>query len=209
MDNKTAKKICSNLINANGSDYNPIDKIERYIALLLEENGNHNLIGRSTEDSIWSRHILDALQLLSFLKDSKVNNVVDIGSGCGVPAIPLAICNSNQFFTLVEKSPVKYNFLCKVADLLDLQNVSIKCCKVEDLRLKNENVLFISRAFKSIKDTFDMLHLGMRECNFLLLKGDSVQQEILEAEKKYKFSYVLHQSITGKGFVIEIKLQNN
>ena len=61
-----------------------IDKLKKFVELILNENKNHNLIAKSTEASIWDRHILDSAQLVKFI-DFKANSMADLGTGAGFP----------------------------------------------------------------------------------------------------------------------------
>ena len=98
-----------------------IEKVKKFVELILNENKNHNLIAKSTESSIWDRHILDSAQLVKFI-DFKLTSLADLGSGAGFPGLIIEIFNKNKDFhvKLYEKSPVKRQFLSKVIKELDL-----------------------------------------------------------------------------------------
>ena len=98
-----------------------IEKLKKFVELILNENKNHNLIAKSTESSIWDRHILDSAQLVKFI-DFKLNSLADLGSGAGFPGLIIEIFNKNKDFhvKLYEKSPVKRQFLSKVIKELNL-----------------------------------------------------------------------------------------
>ena len=98
-----------------------IEKLKKFVELILNENKNHNLIAKSTESSIWDRHILDSAQLVKFI-DFKLTSLADLGSGAGFPGLIIEIFNKNKDFhvKLYEKSPVKRQFLSKVIKKLDL-----------------------------------------------------------------------------------------
>ena len=63
--------------------------LDAFVALLGRWNATHNLVSRETLDSIWTRHIADALQLLPLIRPAD-SRIADLGSGGGIPAIPLA-----------------------------------------------------------------------------------------------------------------------
>ena len=73
-----------------------IEKLKRFIHLVLKENKNHNLIAKSTENQIWVRHILDSAQLVKFI-DFKSNSLADFGTGAGFPGLVIEIFNENEF----------------------------------------------------------------------------------------------------------------
>ena len=71
----------------------------KYIMILDEHQKNMNLIGRSTRNNIWSRHLLDSAQILRLLpKQNNKNFIIDVGTGAGLPGIVLAIFNKNPSF---------------------------------------------------------------------------------------------------------------
>ena len=88
------------------------NKIDNYIQLLLKWNNRINLIGKSTIDDLWNRHIVDSAQLINFLTDEEIKNAVcaDFGSGAGFPGIILSMLGLKHM-TLIEKSIQKCNFL--------------------------------------------------------------------------------------------------
>ena len=79
------------------------DDLERYAALLRKWNAVQNLVSRETVDELWPRHIDDSLQLMKFVRATDLR-VIDLGSGGGFPAIPMAIASrgTERRFTLVE-----------------------------------------------------------------------------------------------------------
>ena len=93
-----------------------IDKIKKYIDLLLIFNKKYNLISKSTEKEIWYRHILDSAQIIQYIDFNKDDILSDLGSGAGLPGVVLSIANNNPNFhvKLYEKSPVKRAFLSEI-----------------------------------------------------------------------------------------------
>ena len=93
-----------------------IDKISKYIDLLLIFNKKYNLISKSTENEVWSRHILDSAQIIKYIDFNKGHILSDFGSGAGLPGVILSIANTNPNFhvKLYEKSPVKRAFLADI-----------------------------------------------------------------------------------------------
>ena len=98
-----------------------VEKLKKFTNLVLKENKNYNLIAKSTENQIWSRHILDSAQLVKLI-DFNLNSLADLGSGAGFPGIVIDIFNKNKAFhvKLYEKSRVKRRFLKGVIKELDL-----------------------------------------------------------------------------------------
>ena len=110
MDDQKVIKILQNDL---GFSNKTIDKIREFNSYLLKYNTKYNLISKSTEKSLWLRHILDSAQIIRFIDIKKVNNIVDLGSGAGFPGLIIALFAENRVFhvKLYEKSPVKRHFL--------------------------------------------------------------------------------------------------
>lgn len=184
-----------------------IEKLKIYHKFLIEKNKTLNLIGKKTEKSIFSRHFKDSAQIYDLL-DKKLD-IIDIGSGAGFPGVIVKILMENESLNgniiLIEKSPKKSNFLRDLCIKLEL-NV-----KIENKRLEIYDFLetstVVSRAFKSILDTFDIIYRNIENIKELvLLKGKTYQQEIDDAKKKYTFELEKFRSITSdESSIIKIK----
>jgi 16S rRNA (guanine527-N7)-methyltransferase len=185
-----------------------MEKLKIYQKFLIEKNKTLNLIGKNTEKSIFSRHFKDSAQIYDLL--NKKLNIIDIGSGAGFPGIIIKILMENESLKgniiLVEKSSKKSNFLRDLCIKLDLK------VKIENRRLEIydflENSTVVSRAFKSILDTINILYRDIENIKELvLLKGKTYQKEIDDAKKKYTFDLEKFRSITADGSSI-IKIKN-
>ena len=103
-----------------------LDQLGQYLALLVEANETTNLTRIVDPDDAWPRHILDALQLLALLGELPPEaKVLDVGSGGGIPAIPLAIVRPDLQFTLLEATGKKAEFLSSTTHALGLGNVNV------------------------------------------------------------------------------------
>jgi len=184
-----------------------IEKLKIYHKFLIEKNKTLNLIGKNTEKSIFSRHFKDSAQIYNLI-DKKLD-IIDIGSGAGFPGIIVKILmeneNLNGNIILIEKSPKKSEFLRDLCIKLDLK------VKIENRRLEIydflKNSTVVSRAFKSILDTIDILYRNIKNIKELvLLKGKTYQQEVDNAKKKYTFELEKFRSITSdESSIIKIK----
>ena len=93
-----------------------IKKLRIYHDSILEFNKRYNLISKSTEKTIWFRHILDSAQIVRFLDSKSPNKIADFGSGAGFPGLVLAMMG-NKNIHLVESDQKKCTFLREVAML--------------------------------------------------------------------------------------------
>lgn len=185
-----------------------IEKLKIYQKFLIEKNKKLNLISKSTEKSIFSRHFKDSAQIYDLI-DKKLD-IIDIGSGAGFPGIIVKILMENESLKgnviLIEKSPKKSNFLRDLCIKLDLK------VKIENRRLEIydflENSTVVSRAFKSTLNTINILYKNIENIKELvLLKGKTYQQDIDDAKKKYTFELEKFRSITSDDSSI-IKIKN-
>lgn len=109
-----------------------MSKLLIYIGLVQKWSQAINLVSRSDINRLLERHVLDSLSVDSLLNDGKV---IDIGSGAGLPGLPLAICRPDLQFTLVERSEKRSRFLRLAKSELNLENVD---CLQKDLTALDE-----------------------------------------------------------------------
>ncbi|MEY4846887.1 MAG: hypothetical protein RJA54_760, partial [Pseudomonadota bacterium] len=165
-----------------------IEKLNKYKDFLVSSNKVLNLIGKTTENHIFSRHFIDSAQIYDLIEDKL--EIIDLGSGAGFPGVILKILmdynKKDVNITLIEKSPKKCQFLHDLNDKLDL-NIKIVNLKIEKFKL-NKISTIVSRAFKNTVDTIDILFKNNDKIeSIILLKGKTYQQELEEAKKKYTF----------------------
>jgi len=183
-----------------------IEKLNKYKDFLVRSNKLLNLIGKTTENHIFSRHFTDSAQIYDLIEDK--SEIIDLGSGAGFPGVILKILmDYNKIdgnITLIEKSPKKCKFLQDLTDKLDL-TVKIVNLKTENFKL-NKISTIVSRAFKSTVDTMDILLKNNDKIeSIILLKGKTYQQELEDAKKKYTFDVEKFRSITSdESFILKI-----
>jgi 16S rRNA (guanine527-N7)-methyltransferase len=183
-----------------------IEKLNKYRDFLVSSNKLLNLIGKTTENHIFSRHFTDSAQIYDLIEDK--SEIIDLGSGAGFPGVILKILmDYNKIagnITLIEKSPKKCKFLKDLTDKLDL-TIKIVNLKIENFNL-NKISTIVSRAFKNTVDTMDILFKNNDKIkSIILLKGKTYQQELEDAKKKYTFDVEKFRSITSdESFILKI-----
>ena len=183
-----------------------IEKLNKYKDFLVSSNKLLNLIGKTTENHIFSRHFTDSAQIYDLIEDK--SEIIDLGSGAGFPGVILKILmDYNKIdgnITLIEKSPKKCKFLQDLTDKLDLK-IKIVNLKIEKFKL-NKISTIVSRAFKNTVDTMDILFKNNDKIeSIILLKGKTYQQELEDAKKKYTFDVEKFRSITSdESFILKI-----
>ena len=161
-----------------------------------------NLVSQKDKEHIWIRHFHDSLRLIKFFeKDEKKIKILDIGSGAGLPGLPLSMVLDNDLFELVlcESNSKKANFIRDCCDQLDILNVQIINDRVENIK-NNSFDYIISRATAKINEIFSIsYHLTKNSTVYLLHKGVHVVDEINLTTKCWKFDYNIHKNNLEKG----------
>jgi 16S rRNA (guanine527-N7)-methyltransferase len=184
-----------------------VEKLNKYKDFLLNSNKSLNLIGKTTEKHIFSRHFTDSAQIYDLIEDK--SEIIDLGSGAGFPGVIIKILMEKNKIDgnviLIEKSPKKSNFLQNLSNKLDL-NLKIINLKVENFKF-NKISTVISRAFKNTVDTMDILIKNNDKIrNIILIKGKTYQQELDDAKKKYTFNVEKFRSITSdESYILKIR----
>jgi 16S rRNA (guanine527-N7)-methyltransferase len=147
-----------------------------YLDILMKWNKAYNLVGTHDRQTLITHHILDSLSVLPFVK---VSAVLDVGTGAGLPGIPLAIALPETQFTLIDSNGKKTRFLTEVKNALKLQNVQVVNDRVEKLQTKHAFNVIISRAVGSAELLAKLSqHLIQPDTRLILMKGEKPQQEL-------------------------------
>lgn len=126
--------------------------LDRYLGLFAKWNKAYNLSSIRQLDDMVGRHILDSLSVLTYLDIQKEQRFVDVGTGGGLPGIPLAIALPQWHWTLLDSNGKKTRFLTEVVSRLALPNVQVVNQRVESFAPQPPFDGVISRAFASLVD---------------------------------------------------------
>ncbi|MDH3642499.1 MAG: 16S rRNA (guanine(527)-N(7))-methyltransferase RsmG [Gammaproteobacteria bacterium] len=124
-----------------------------YVHLVQRWNQKFNLVSRQDASRLLSRHVLDSLSVCRWLHGERV---LDIGSGAGLPGIPLAIANAERDFVLTDRSERKARFLDYVVMTFELANVEVRCVDVRDLAAGNRFDTVVCRAVAGLEEMWPM-----------------------------------------------------
>ena len=183
-----------------------IDKIRKYIDLLIIFNRKYNLISKSTEKEVWSRHILDCAQIIKYIDFNKDHILSDFGSGAGLPGIIISIANTNPNFhvKLYEKSSVKRAFLADIQKITKF-NIETNIYDYEFIRTD----YIVCRAFKKLDLIFDISREKVKNPHkLIILKGKNALNDLKKLPKDKNYRYKTFDSITDKDSKIIIATKN-
>ncbi|MBD9398610.1 16S rRNA (guanine(527)-N(7))-methyltransferase RsmG [Pseudomonas sp. PDM11] len=149
-----------------------------YLALLIKWNKAYNLTAVRDPDEMVSRHLLDSLSVVPFVAEAG-DNWLDVGSGGGMPGIPLAILFPERRFTLLDSNGKKTRFLTQVKLELKLGNLEVIHSRVEAFTPEQPFNGICSRAFSSLEDFSNWTrHLGDGNTRWLAMKGVHPDDEL-------------------------------
>ena len=169
------------------------ERLEAYVATLLEWQQRMNLIGPSTVEDVWARHILDCAQLVRFVP-RHCRRLVDLGSGAGLPGLVLAILGV-EGVELVESDQKKAAFLHAAAGAAGIKPV-IHTCRVEAVPLGPADVV-TARALAPLERLVPMAARFMAEGSIAILpKGAAVENELKAVAHVWHMWYRRHTSMT-------------
>ena len=170
-------------------DKSKIVKFYEYMNLLLEWNEKINLTAITEQNDIILKHFIDCLTIKKYLKDN--DKIVDIGTGAGLPGIPLAIMSGANKFTLVDSLNKRVNFLNDVKEKIDLKNIEAIHSRAEEF---GQNKIYrekydvaVSRAVANLSVLLEYLLPTVKVGGKVIcMKGSQVQDEINEAKYALK-----------------------
>jgi 16S rRNA (guanine527-N7)-methyltransferase len=183
-----------------------------YLARLLAMNEQMNLTSIKEPEAAWERHILDSLTLLPLLAAVPAGaRLVDIGSGGGVPGIPLAIARPDLEVTLVEATQKKAAFLSAVASAMSLSNVTVRSGRAEQLGRDELRGAFDVVTARAVSRLVTLAPLTMPFARprgiVLLIKGQRAEEELAEAASVLGKQQATHEKTiaTPTGRVLELR----
>jgi 16S rRNA (guanine527-N7)-methyltransferase len=171
------------------------EKFIHYLDLLAKWNKIYNLTSIRDPNDMVMLHILDSLSINPYLHGTRI---LDVGTGAGLPGIPLAIIQPEKKFTLMDSNSKKTRFLTQVVLELKLTNVEVIHSRCEDLRPEQPFDSILSRAFASLRVMLEATHhLVAKHGRFLAMKGVYPESEIQELQQGFKVLAVHKLVING------------
>ena len=200
---------------AYGIEFDPgdLDKLGEFLSLLLEANTRFNLTAVTDPDEAWVKHVFDSLTLLPYVVSAEAGHVIDVGSGGGLPGVPLAIALPEVDFTLLEATGKKADFLRGVAERMDLANVDVIGDRAETIAHDPENHreqydLVVARAVGRLVVVAELAVPLVRVGGHVAaIKGAKASKEIEEAAEALRLlhSEVVETTRTPTGTIVLIE----
>ena len=200
-----------------------VAQLGHYLAMLLHANTRMNLTAVRDPNEAWDKHILDALTLVPLLSElGQGARVIDIGSGGGLPGIPLAIAMPHLRFTLMDATAKKCDYLNQAVAALGLGNVRVVCARAEALGQDRGQKTATGRDDPH-RETYDIamargvgriatlaeLTVPLVKVGGLVLmtKGQRAEEELAQAKQALHLLHAAHAGTvdtpTGKVVVLE------
>lgn len=169
------------------------EQLLRYVRLLDKWNKTYNLTAVREPERMIGLHILDSLAVLPFLGNGRV---LDVGTGGGLPGIPLAIARPDIDVTMLDSLQKKTTFVRQAIVELALENAQVVCERVEQFHPQYNFAVVISRAFAELSDfVAGAAHHMAEEGRMLAMKGAYPHDEIARLPDTYRVEQVIELSV--------------
>lgn len=179
-----------------------VEKLDFYLSSIIKHNKHTNLVGKSTIENIWDRHVLDCLQLTKHITSKKLK-ILDLGTGAGLPGVLLSIVGYQKVL-MVDSVKKKTDFIKEIIKELSLT------AKIQNKRIEksptSQHDIIVSRALAPLVKllTYARMYSNKNTTSFFL-KGRSVISEIDIAAKVYFFEFEKIKSLSSDdGCILKI-----
>lgn len=178
------KDLLRNGITALGLETSHQEALSQYLSLLQKWNKPFNLTAVRSERDMVVKHVLDSLSVLPHLTSTK--RICDVGTGAGLPGIPLAIHLPDTQFVLLDSNGKKTRFLEQVKNQLALGNVEIVQDRAESFQPNETFDVVISRAFADLNRMCRSTQHFLADAGlWFAMKSQSAESEVLDLEDKF------------------------
>ena len=155
-----------------------VENLLAFMGLLKEWSGTYNLVAPREREFLLTRHLLDSLSIAPWLQ---AGSLLDVGTGAGLPGLPLAIIEPDREVTLLDSAGKKIRFIRHVGRTLKLGNIQPLLQRVEDMTDAGTYANITSRAFASLKEFVEAVRpCANQSTRLLAMKGVNPRQELEE-----------------------------
>jgi 16S rRNA (guanine527-N7)-methyltransferase len=168
-----------------------------YLALIEKWNKAYNLTAVREPQKMLTHHLLDSLAVLPHLRGPRV---LDVGTGAGLPGIPLALAHPDWRFTLLDSSHKKTTFLRQAVIELRLDNVDVVCARVETWNAPQSFNTVVSRAFSEVAEFIALAgRLCAKDGVVIAMKGIYPHEELAQLPQAFRLCGVVPLRVPGLG----------
>ncbi len=179
-----------------------IDLLLVFVHLIEKWNKTYNLTAIRNREEMLRLHILDSLAVLPFVTGK---NIIDVGTGAGLPGIPLAIFMPDVQFTLLDSNAKKTRFVRQAVLELKLKNVEVVHSRVEELNQAGQFDVVLSRAFASLQDIMQWTDYLLQGKGVLIaMKRQKPVAELEQLERVYSVESIVVPGIDAERCVVRI-----
>lgn len=160
------------------------EQLLNYLALLAKWNKAYNLTAITQPKEMLIKHLLDSLAVVPFIE---ADELLDVGSGAGIPSIPLAIVLPDLCVNSLDSNGKKTRFQFQAKVELGLANFNVQQARVENAQLEQPSSQIISRAFASLNDFVSLTaSLAAPQAKWLAMKGLYPQEELADLPQGFR-----------------------
>jgi len=171
------------------------ERLLAFVELLQKWNRSYNLTAVRDPEEMLVKHVLDSLAVLPYVAQGPV---LDVGTGAGLPGIPLAVARPDLEFTLLDGNGKKTRFVTHAAGTLGFKNVTVVQARAEDYRPGSGFATVLSRAFASLGDFLRLAgHAAAPGGRLLAMKGAHPEQELADIPAGYALLGVRALEVPG------------
>ncbi len=179
-----------------------VDLLLAFVKLMTKWNKAYNLSAIREQEAMLRLHILDSLAVLPYVSGQKI---IDVGTGAGLPGIPLAIFMPDVQFTLLDSNSKKTRFVQQSIMELNLSNIEIIHGRVEGLGRAAEFDVVISRAFASLYDIMALTEYLLQPQGALLaMKGGVPKEELAQIGREYSVKSIVVPGVEAERCLVRI-----
>jgi 16S rRNA (guanine527-N7)-methyltransferase len=187
-------------------DEQKIDRLLAFIKLIEKWNKAYNLTAIKKQNDMVRLHLLDSLTVIPYLEGERV---IDIGTGAGLPGIPLAICLPHLTFTLLDSNAKKTRFVQQAVLELKLANVQVFHSRVEDYQPEQAFSTVLTRAFAELSDIVKSTrHLLTKNGTMIAMKGCCTGAELAQVKARKTVITVKIPSVEAERNLVCIQLNH-
>lgn len=172
--------------------------IERYLVLIEKWNRVHNLTAVRNAQDMLTQHVMDSLVVLPHIHGT---HVIDVGTGAGLPGIPIALAKPDWHVALVESNQKKIAFLQQVKIELELKNVEVVSKRIEDISADKKADTIISRAFSELGEfialTRQWATVQNTSCRWVAMKAHCSEQERKQIREPFVIEDIVTLNVPG------------